>query len=490
MNFLKKLALVSMLFVMLFTSISGATADYTDAPLVRISLDEWIGWKSLIDANGGLKTAPGSLNALSGLNIEYVAMNDATMSSSALINGELSAAGYTINRYSFLQDRFNNVGLDVVMPFITNYSNGGDGIIATANIKSVKDLAGKKIAVPRFSEAQTLVEWLIRNSSLTEKEQKAIRKSMVYCETADDAARMFFSGSVDAAATWEPYLTQAKNSTESGILFSTEMSTNLILDGLVFRQDFLVENPDFLPKLIDNALQAAPMYKTEFAYIRQMPMFGLMSDEEIIDMASGADLCTWKDNRELLNGVAKSVYHDMAEIWQGIGEVAYPDEAENAFTDKYLLMLSDKYAGMVDEKSESNFTDANRMIAFEADNDDALLGYNIDIKFALNSWEIQRVSYEELDRFVEIAKILNGAYIQIEGNASLRNRGVTDAQIVEFALGRAEAVAKYFESKGIDRERIITTSNGDSNPIADNSTEAGRAANRRTDIYFKVVVGY
>lgn len=490
-NFKLFVSLILAVMMLMVGVVSFAeTTSTEEIPLVRISLDEWIGWKSLIDANGGLKTAPGSLYSLAGLNIEFVPMNDATMSSTALINGELSAAGYTVNRYAFLQDRFDGVGLDVVMPFITNYSNGGDGIIATSDIKSVKDLAGKKIAVPRFSEAQTLVEWLIRNSSLTESEQNAIRDSMVYCETADDAARMFFSGSVDAAATWEPYLTQAKNSTESGILFSTAMSTNLILDGLVFRQDFLDANPDFLPKLIDNALEASKMYKTEFTYIREMPMFELMTDEEIIDMANGANLCTWADNRDLLTGVACTVYRDMADIWNGIGEVAYPEKANEAFTDEYVLKLSDKYEAMVQQTADTNFTDENRLLAFEADNEDALLGYNLDIKFRLNSWEINQESYKELDQFVEIAKVLNNAYIQIEGNASIRSRGVTDAQIVEFALGRAEAVASYFESKGIAAERIITASNGDSNPIADNTTEKGRAANRRTDIYFKVVVGY
>ena len=83
--------------------------------------------------------------------------------------------------------------------------------------------------------------------------------NIVYCDTADDAAEMFFSGNVNAAATWEPYLTQASSSTDSRILFDTSMSTNLILDGLVFREDFMQQNSEFVQKLIQGALEAAPM---------------------------------------------------------------------------------------------------------------------------------------------------------------------------------------------------------------------------------------
>lgn len=481
-------------FLLVMALLSGSLIAFADTDntqeAVRISLDEWIGWKSLLDANGGLTTAVGSIYDGLGIQVEFVIINDPTTSSTELINGGLAAAGYTINRYAFLQDRFDQAGVDVTMPFITNYSNGGDGIIATAGIRSVKDLVGKKVAVPRFSEAQTLVEWLLRNSNLTAQEQEGIRANMVYFETAEDAGKAFFSGSVDAAATWEPYLTQARTSTDAAVLFDTGMSTNLILDGLVFRQDFLDIHGDFMTKLIEGALEAAQVYATEFSYIKAFPMFEFETDEGIIEMAAGADLTTWAGNKALLSGMAADVYREMAEIWQGLGETAYPDRAESAFTDTYVQELSDTYENQESAQVDSVFTEGNRQIALEADNTDALLGYQIDIKFDLNSINIRTESHEALDEFVRIAGILDGAFVQIEGNASTRYPGVTDAEITAFSQERADAVAKYFADRGIDTERIITVGNGDGNPIADIATEEGRAANRRTDIYFKVIVGY
>ena len=124
-------------------------------------------WKSILDANGGLTTQSGSIYDELGIKVNISIINDATQSSSALISGDLDAAGYTINRTAFLQNKFKEVGVETVLPFITNFSNGGDGIIAKSSINTVEDLVGAKIGVPQFSEAHTLVVWFVNNSNLS-----------------------------------------------------------------------------------------------------------------------------------------------------------------------------------------------------------------------------------------------------------------------------------------------------------------------------------
>ncbi len=477
-------AILLVSLVVTFIKSDLASNEYHGGEKIYISLDEFIGWKSLLDANGGLVTTEDSINAKNGICIEYVIMNDANASSNALISGELQGAGYTVNRYAFLQGKFDEAGVSVIMPYITNYSNGGDGIIATSDILSVEDLVGKKIAVPRFSEAQTLVEYLIRNSSLSEADKKAIRKNMVYFETADETAKAFFSGTVDAAATWEPYLTQAASSTDARILFDTSMSTNLILDGLVFRQDFVAENPEFIAKLIDGALQAADMYTKKYDSIKKMPMFELMTDAEIYEMCGGASLATWADNANLLVGTAKTMYDEMANIWIDVGESAFPDKAETAFTNEFINKLAGKYPA--DDLTSFNFSEEGRDQAGQMSNNAALLSVTLNIEFEVDSYKIARSSYADLNEFAKIAQTLNGVYIQIEGNTAHVDGGDDG---VEFSYMRALSVAKYLQVLGIDPDRFIIVGNGDKKPIATNETEEGRQANRRTEVYFKVI-GY
>ena len=52
-------------------------------------------------------------------------------------------------------------------------------------------------------------------------------------------------------------------------------------------------------------------------------------------------------------------------------------------------------------------------------------------------------------------------------------------------LKRAQSVQKYLESKGIDADKMITDSKGKDQPIADQTTEEGRAKNRRAVITIK-----
>lgn len=461
-----------------------------DNNAVRITLDEWIGFESMIKANGGLETTPDSFYGKKGLNIEFVITNDADVSSMALVKGETVGAGYTVNRFAFLENKFKESNVEVKMPVITNYSNGSDGIIAKSDISNINDLVGKKIAIPKFSEAQTLVEWFLSKSDLTAEQKQQIHNDMVECSSPDETAKAFFAGQVDAAATWEPFLTQAATKEGSHVLMDTSQATNLILDGVVFRQDFMDKNPEFMKSFIEGVLEYAPDYGNpeSFDIIRQLPMFSTMTDDEIAGMAAGAAVTNYADNKELMNGTAQNMFKEMSQIWLSVNEKAYPDEANNVFTDKYLEMIDDKYKDVKSQKPDQFSTQAKKE-AESKSNEDSLLSKKLDIKFKPDSVELDPASYAALDDFVAAAQVLNGTYIQIEGNTAPIDKNSQeekeDPNGKKFAKERAQSVAKYLQLKGIDGERLIIVGNGDEKPIADNSTEEGKAENRRTDIYFK-----
>ena len=52
----------------------------------------------------------------------------------------------------------------------------------------------------------------------------------------------------------------------------------------------------------------------------------------------------------------------------------------------------------------------------------------------------------------------------------------------ELSSARATAVLRHFIDRGIDTERITATGFADTYPLASNTTEAGRAINRRVEI--------
>ena len=370
----------------IYTDESGnvINTEKTSADTINLSLDEWIGWKSIIDANGGLQTKEGSIYDQLGIKVNISVINDATQSSNALISGSLDAAGYTINRTAFLSQKFKDSGIDIVMPFITNFSNGGDGIIAKSSIKSVNDLVNAKIGVPQFSEAHSLVVWFVNQSDLSKENKKSIIDNLIFFETPDEAAKAFFAGQIDVAATWEPYLTQAKNMSDAHILFSTASSSSLIMDGIVFNAKFANENPDVVSAFIDGALQASSMYDTDLDTIKKvMPMFSTASDQDIKDNCASAKLTTYADNLKLFDGTAKTIFKDMCTVWTSIGEKVNADLVNTLYDSQYIEKLAGKYdANNYTSTSNKVVTDKNKQ---EIINSEALLKKSTTVNFVANT---------------------------------------------------------------------------------------------------------
>ncbi|MCS6984784.1 MAG: OmpA family protein [Leptospiraceae bacterium] len=99
-----------------------------------------------------------------------------------------------------------------------------------------------------------------------------------------------------------------------------------------------------------------------------------------------------------------------------------------------------------------------------------------NIFFGYNSAELSEESYLELDRLRSILETNPKMKIEIGGHTD--NIG-TDQFNLALSQRRAEAVRDYLIKKGIAPERIIAKGYGASRPVASNSTEAGRAKNRR-----------
>lgn len=464
--------------------------DKTDEKTINLSLDEWIGWKPIIDANKGLSTQPGSIYDQMGIKVNISIINDATQSSNALISGNLDAAGYTINRTAFLSKKFADAGLDVIMPYISNFSNGGDGIIAKSNIGSVNDLVGAKIGVPQFSEAHSLVVWFVNQSDLSDDDKANIIDNLIYFETPDEAAKAFFAGQIDVAATWEPYLTQAQNMSDAHILFSTASSSSLIMDGILFNNDFAQSNPEVVSAFIDGALQAADQYTTDLTTIKSvMPMFSTASDQDILDNCASAKLTTYADNVSLFKGTARTIFTDMCGVWESIGETVNRDLLNTLFDSSYIETLSSKYDANDITKTDANVTvtEENKQEVLDAE---ALLQKSATVNFIISTAKFtdSAEATQKLDDFIAIAKVLDGTIIEIAGNTDPNPYSDPDDTANRMlSQQRAETVKQYFVLNGISADRIITVGNGSSNPIVDNDTDEHKAMNRRTDVSFKCV---
>ena len=100
------------------------------------------------------------------------------------------------------------------------------------------------------------------------------------------------------------------------------------------------------------------------------------------------------------------------------------------------------------------------------------------IHFNTASAEINPESYPLLDQLVRVASECPEANIEIEGHTDSRGG---EQMNMRLSQARAESVVNYLVSKGIAANRLSAVGYGESKPIADNKTEAGRAKNRRIE---------
>jgi OmpA-OmpF porin, OOP family len=100
------------------------------------------------------------------------------------------------------------------------------------------------------------------------------------------------------------------------------------------------------------------------------------------------------------------------------------------------------------------------------------------IYFATNKATIKRVSYALLDEVAQALIDNPTIRVRIEGHTDSRGR---DSFNMRLSQARTESVREYLLARGIAPERMEAQGFGESVPIADNRTEAGRAQNRRVD---------
>lgn|GEM_PF-5064956 len=101
------------------------------------------------------------------------------------------------------------------------------------------------------------------------------------------------------------------------------------------------------------------------------------------------------------------------------------------------------------------------------------------VNFKFGETEIGRMEYVELDRLYRIIAEDNSSRWKISGYTD----NIEPVQVHQsLGIQRAYFVLRYFMEKGLDRNRFEVVVGGEEKPIADNSTEDGRAKNRRVEI--------
>ncbi len=171
-----------------------------------------------------------------------------------------------------------------------------------------------------------------------------------------------------------------------------------------------------------------------------------------------------------------------------IGLSAYAEDTATSYSDEFEVTLS---TPKVPLKQQSQIKTYMYNVAKNLYNDKfivetmrngevVVVTIPLDKLFVPNELTLLESAPKLLDRFrqyfspPETFKIVLAVHSDNTGSESYLN-GLTE--------GRVNALLDYFEGKGLDVTNVVGFPMGDSQPIDDNDSRAGRAANRRLEIF-------
>ena len=103
-----------------------------------------------------------------------------------------------------------------------------------------------------------------------------------------------------------------------------------------------------------------------------------------------------------------------------------------------------------------------------------------DVSFATGSAQLAPGLEPVLNRFAQTLNENPKTTVRIVGHTDSTG---SDAINDPLSVNRASSVRNYLVARGVATQRIAIDGRGAREPIADNATEAGRARNRRVDIF-------
>ena len=102
-----------------------------------------------------------------------------------------------------------------------------------------------------------------------------------------------------------------------------------------------------------------------------------------------------------------------------------------------------------------------------------------NVTFATDSSDLNPAFFEVLGSVGKVLKEFDQTVIEVAGHTDSTG---SDSYNQALSERRASSVSQYLQARNISGQRLITFGAGEQRPIADNSSAAGRQANRRVEI--------
>jgi NitT/TauT family transport system substrate-binding protein len=242
MNFTRRLTLIAAAAL----ACGGAAAQETK---VAIGMSGWTGFAPLTLAK---EAGIFKRNGLD-VTIKKIPQKDRHL---AIASGDIQCAATTVETWI----AWNAAGVATTQIFQLDKSFGADGMVVKPGIAKIAELKGKTVAAsaPGTAPYFTLA-WMLKKNGLSMKDVNVVNLE------PQAAANAMIAGTanLDAAMTYEPFLSAVRAKPEAGKIIATTLDYPMVMDTFGCTPKFLAENPKAAQALADSYFQALEMIKAD-----------------------------------------------------------------------------------------------------------------------------------------------------------------------------------------------------------------------------------
>ena len=245
----------------------------------------------------------------------------------AIASGDIQCAATTVETWV----AWNAAGVTTTQIFQLDKSYGADGMVTKPGITKIADLKGKTVAAsaPGTSPYFALA-WMLKKNGMTLKDVTIVNLEPQAAANAIIAG----AGGVDAAMTYEPYLSAVRAKPEAGKIIATTLDYPMVMDTFGCTPKFLAENPKAAQALANAYFDALDMIKTDAKKSFEIMGADVKQTGEAFEKSAG--FLRWQDkaaNQKFFAGEHAQFSKEAADLLLEVGVIkAIPDLTKLADT--------------------------------------------------------------------------------------------------------------------------------------------------------------
>jgi NitT/TauT family transport system substrate-binding protein len=231
----------------------------------------------------------------------------------AIASGDIQCAATTVETWIV----WNANGVPTTQIFQLDKSFGADGMVVKPGIASIKDLKGKTVAAsaPGTAPYFTLA-WMLSKNGLSLKDVNIVNLE------PQAAANAMIAGTanLDAAMTYEPFLSAVRAKPEAGKIVATTLDYPMVMDTFGCTPKFLADNAKAAQGLANAYFDALELIKADPS--RSFSIMGADVKQSAEAFEKSQSFLRWQDraaNQRFFAGEHAAFSKEAADLLLAVG---------------------------------------------------------------------------------------------------------------------------------------------------------------------------